>query len=170
MEPKKDEVRELNERYDSLLATSDKYPEELTGRYDLEKDNDDLNKRFNELNERIVELVEKSSTAKRAYQEHCNKLDEGRSLLDQTEQVRMLKMPVGIDVEETERNIEHIQVMCHDLLITCAFNGERESQSARERKRLELWRGHVAAVVKAPGSRHSSSSFSLPYLCPPNSQ
>ena len=93
------------------MVVVDKYPQELPDRYDIEKENEDLNKRFRILDEDVVDLVEKSNSEKKAFRAFSDKIDESVAVLDQIEEAKKIKYPVGIDVEETERNIERIQVI-----------------------------------------------------------
>ena len=89
----------------------DKYPEELPDRYDIEKEMEDLNKRFGVLDDDANNLVQKSNSEKKAFRVFSEKIDESMAVLGQIDEVKKMKYPVGIDVEETERNIESLQVI-----------------------------------------------------------
>ena len=104
-------LEEVNDAYENLLAVVEKYPAALSDRYDFEKNNEDINRKFKVLSEDVEDLVKKSNTSKRAVQVHSGKIDESMAVLDQIEEVKKAKRPVGIDIEETERNLEHLQVI-----------------------------------------------------------
>ena len=87
------------------------YPDALSDRYEIEKDNGDLNRRFKVLNEDVEDLVKKSNAGRKAYKAYSDKIEESLSILGQIEEAKIIQHPVGIDVEETERNIERIQVV-----------------------------------------------------------
>ena len=89
----------------------EKYPDALSNRYEIEKDSDDLKRRFKALNEDVEDLVTKSNAGRKAYRAYSDKIDESLSILGQIEEAKIMKHPVGIDIEETEQNIERIQVI-----------------------------------------------------------
>ena len=111
IEKNKATLKVLNDKYDEILSTYEKYPEELTGNYDSEKLNKEINQRFKVLREEVVDIVDKSNIAKKDHQVYSDKLDESKIVFGRVEELKKLKSSVGTDVEETERNIERIQVL-----------------------------------------------------------
>lgn len=107
---KEDDVKEINEAYDHVLAACEKFPDELSDKYDLDKENEAINKQYKDLNDEVKDMADKCSSTKKRYQIHVGKLDDGKALLDQVDGVKKIKAPVGIDPEATEKFIENIQV------------------------------------------------------------
>ena len=109
---KEDDIDSLNNVCDDVSSTCKNFPEMIVDAHDFEKNNEKVNKRYTELKETVEKLVEDATDTKKSYVRYSDDMKHANVVLNQVEEAILYEAPVGMDTEETEKELSRIKVCC----------------------------------------------------------
>ncbi len=117
MQRKENDYQILTESCEEVLNTCDKFPDDTKDDDKVQVENDKISKRWSQLNETLENLLENSDDTKKAFYRYEDHISQANITLNQITEALEYTPLVGVNVEESERQLARVEVRCIPLFI-----------------------------------------------------